>query len=70
MAKSKTFAYSASIFFLIAVAVMARHDLLPGIFMLLAAIACALRARSEWNCEQSSSSRAGGSSRNPPGPSL
>ncbi len=64
MAKSKTFAYFAYIFFLVAVAVTARHDLLPGIFMLLAAIACALRARGEWNCEQDSSSSASGSSRN------
>ena len=64
MAKSKIYAYSGYIFFLVAVAVTARRDLLPGIFMLLAAIACGLRARSEWNREQGSSSRASGSSRN------
>jgi hypothetical protein len=38
-------------FGLIGITVTARGDLLPGVLMFLAAIACALRANTEWGRE-------------------
>ena len=48
MPRSKTYALCGGMFALIGVAVSARGDWLPGIFMFLAAIACGLRANAEW----------------------
>ena len=52
MGKSRTYVLSGGLFALIAIAVTARHDVVPGIMMFLAAIACALRAHDEWKREQ------------------
>ena len=53
MRKSKAYALSGGIFCLIGIDVTARGDWLPGIFMFLAAIGCALRSNAEWKLESS-----------------
>ena len=52
MARSKSYTFCACTFAMAAAAVIARQQVLPGLLMALAAIACALRARSEWRREQ------------------
>jgi hypothetical protein len=52
MARSKTYTFCACTFAMAAAAVIARQQLLVGSLMVLAAIAFALRARSEWRREQ------------------
>src|SRR5437868_6036465 len=49
--KSSAYAVCAGMFGLIAISVTTGGDWLPGIFMFLAAIACALRANAEWKRE-------------------
>ena len=52
MAKSRIYALCGGMFALIAIGAVARHDVLPGIFVFLVAIGCGLRARNEWKREQ------------------
>jgi hypothetical protein len=52
MPKSRAYALSGGMFALIAIAAIARHDILPGIFVFLVSIGCGLRAHNEWKREQ------------------
>lgn len=51
VSKSRAYALCGGIFGVIAILAINRHDILPGITCFLIAIACALRANSEWKRE-------------------
>jgi hypothetical protein len=52
VAKSKIYAVCGCVFAITGVAVISNDDLVPGILMFAAAIACGLRGHSEWKREQ------------------
>ena len=52
MPKSRVYALSGGMFTLIGIAAIVRHDILPGMLMLLVAVGCGLRAHAEWKREQ------------------
>ena len=52
MPKSRMYALCGGMFVLIGFAALSRHDVLPGMLVVLVAIGCALRAHYEWRREQ------------------
>ena len=48
MTPLRAYTFGGALFTIIGIAAIARHDLLPGILVLIVAIGCALRAHNEW----------------------
>lgn len=52
MSRSSVYALCGGLFALIGIAAVSRHDVLPGVMVVLIAIGCGARAHAEWKREQ------------------